>query len=61
MDQAVNHSLAQLKLMAEARERINARQSLVNLQVTTAAVAACMSKEGGKLLDKVRSELLKRI
>lgn len=55
----MNHSLAQLKLLAQSSERVAARRELVRLQVVTAAVAASMSKEGGKLLDKVRAQLMK--
>jgi hypothetical protein len=61
LDEACECSLGQLRLLAEAHGRLVARQGLVDLQGTMAAVAACWSKDGGRFCEKVRAELMKKI
>jgi len=57
----MNHSLGQLHLLVEAGSRLQARKALLDLQVNTAAVAASMTKEGGRFWDNLRQELLKKV
>lgn len=59
IEQALDYSLARLKLTAKVLRRDRAEQALVLLNCMTAAVAASNSKEGCKMLERVRKALLK--
>lgn len=45
--------------MHRAHQRLEAQRGLVQLSTTLAAVAACWSKDGKSVLDKVQSDLTK--
>ena len=61
LPQACDHSLAQLKLLMQAAQRRQAETGLMHMQTTLAAVAACWSKDGQRVLDKVRAALMKQL
>lgn len=56
--EACGHSLAQLRLLAEAGERLQAREKAMDLQVVMTGMAACWSAEGGKLFEETQARLL---
>lgn len=58
--QAVDHSPAQLQLLAEAASRIDAARGLVDLHVTYAGVVATQIKEGRSVMEKTQKQLLKQ-
>ena len=60
LDRASGMSLPQLKLLSEASIRCKARDALMNLQTTLAATAACMTKDGGRMLKRVQAQLEKQ-
>ena len=57
LDQARDHSLARLILLAEAAGRVRARVALLDSQVVFAAVAAAMHKDNSKILKKLHDAL----
>jgi hypothetical protein len=57
LPQVCEHSLAQLKLIAAATERVAASNALLNLQTTMAGVAPCMTESGKKVYDKTQKTL----
>lgn len=58
LKEACSHSLAQLRLLSEAGERLQAREKALDLQVVMAGMAACWSEEGGKLFEETQARLL---
>jgi len=60
LPEAVNHSLAQLKLMIQAAGRVKAGNGLLTCRVSFSSFAAVMSKDGGRLLEKTQKALIKQ-
>lgn len=53
-------TLAQLKGVIDASDKLNARTAIVHLNNLTAAIGAALSKEGGNHLKKWGKELEKQ-
>lgn len=53
----MNHSIAQLILLAEAAHRLDKRARLAHGQMTLAGVAGCLTKEGAKAFRKIERDL----
>ena len=60
MAEAVDHSPAQLQLLAEAAGRIAAGSSLVDLHVVYAGMVATQVKEGRSVMERLQKQLLKQ-
>jgi len=60
LEQAASHSLAQLEMLAQAANRVEARKALLALDSTANAFAAVMVKEGATGMKKLREMLEKQ-
>jgi hypothetical protein len=59
LSEVIDHTIPQLKLLAQAAERIRATQGLVDLNIAVAAGAAVQCKNGKKILNDVQRNLKK--
>jgi len=59
LEQAVWHSLAQLRLLRAAARRLRADDTLARMQGSYAAYAAVMCKDGHRLFEKFQNNLTK--
>jgi hypothetical protein len=60
LEQAVEHSLPQLKLLASAANRLQARSKLLDLETVFAAMAACHGSKGNQIKQQMRKALEKQ-
>lgn len=60
MQQAIEHSPAQLRLISEAAGRLEAADGLMAAQATYAGTAGTVSKEGGRIYERFTKTLAKR-
>jgi hypothetical protein len=58
--EARDHSLAQLRLLAEAARRLRARDALIDSQVMFAAAAAVMHKDNQTILRTLQERLARQ-
>ncbi|MDB6017664.1 MAG: hypothetical protein JWR19_2153 [Pedosphaera sp.] len=61
LEQACDHSLAQLRMMQRAVTRVKAADGLMSLEITYVAVAGAWSKDGANLMTRLRKALQKKI
>lgn len=56
----MDHSPAQLRLLAKAASRIEAGRGLLNLHTVYAASAAVQVKEGRQIMERIQKQLAKQ-
>lgn len=56
----MDHSPAQLRLLARAASRIEAGRGLLNLHTVYAASAAVQVKEGRQIMERIQKQLAKQ-
>jgi len=56
----VDHSPAQLRLLARAASRIEAGRGLLSLHTVYAASAAVQVKEGRQIMERIQKQLAKQ-
>lgn len=59
LEEALDHSLPRLQLLARAAERLKANQGLLDLSISTAAAAVVQTKKGQSLFNKTQKALKK--
>lgn len=56
----MDHSPAQLRLLAKAASRIEAGRGLLNLHTVYAASAAVQVKEGRQIMERIQKQLARQ-
>jgi hypothetical protein len=60
LNEAVDLSVAQLRLLSDAAARVEAARALLHAQGSYAGAAASVSREGGKVYDRLTKQLVKQ-